>query len=71
VPCELPAALAVFLASDAARGLTGRLIAAPHDGWQSWTEARIAEVMRLPWFTLRRIDPHTLRQFSAIGSEAS
>lgn len=58
---ELPAALVVFLASDESDGLTGKLIAAPYDGWESWDTNRIAEVMSAPWFTLRRMDPHTLR----------
>ena len=61
VPRELPAELVVFLASDDSAGLTGRLIAAPYDGWQSWDADRIAEVMSAPWFTLRRMDPYTLR----------
>ena len=60
-PLDLPAALAVFLASDASDGLTGKLIAAPYDGWQSWDAGRITEVMSAPWFTLRRLDAHTLR----------
>lgn len=58
---ELPAALVVFLASAESDGLTGKLIAAPYDGWESWDADRIAEVMSAPWFTLRRIDPYTLR----------
>ena len=61
VPRELPAELVVFLASDDSDGLTGKLIAAPHDGWQSWDSDRIVEVMSGPWFTLRRMDPYTLR----------
>ena len=43
--------------------LTGKLIAAPHDGWESWDSERIAEVMGLPWLTLRRLDHFTLRPF--------
>lgn len=58
---EKAAALAVYLASDESDGLTGKLIAAPHDGWQSWSADRIADVMSAPWFTLRRMDPYTLR----------
>lgn len=61
VPRELPAELVVFLASDDSDGLTGKLVAAPYDGWQSWDANRIAELMSAPWFTLRRIDPYTLR----------
>jgi NAD(P)-dependent dehydrogenase (short-subunit alcohol dehydrogenase family) len=64
-PVEIPAALAVFLASPASDGLTGKLISAPHDGWQNWDEARIAELMAAPWLTLRRIDLHTLKPFIA------
>ncbi len=63
VPPELAANLAVFLASDDSGRLTGRLIAAPHDGWQDWDSTRIDELMSLPWLTLRRLDPHTLRAF--------
>jgi len=61
VPRELPAELVVFLSSDDSDGLTGKLIAAPYDGWQSWHADRIAELMSAPWFTLRRMDPYTLR----------
>ena len=61
VPRELPAALVVFLASDESDGLTGKLIAAAYDGWESWDADRIVEVMSAPWFTLRRMDPYTLR----------
>jgi len=60
---QVPAALAVFLASSASDGLTGRLIAAPHDGWEKWDTEQIERVMAAPWFTLRRIDPFTLRAF--------
>jgi NAD(P)-dependent dehydrogenase (short-subunit alcohol dehydrogenase family) len=60
-PREVPAELAVFLASEASRNLTGRLISAPNDKWESWTDERIEQVMSRPWFTLRRMDPFTLR----------
>jgi len=58
---ELAARLVVFLASDASDGLTGKLISAPHDPWQTWTAKELADLSSSPWFTLRRIDPHTLR----------
>lgn len=60
-PMEVPVALAVFLASDAAAGLSGKLVSAPHDGWRDWDADRIAELMARPWLTLRRIDPYTIR----------
>ncbi len=63
VPVELAARLAVFLGSGASGSLTGKLISAPHDGWESWDEAHIKELMALPWLTLRRMDPFTLRTF--------
>lgn len=62
-PRELAADLAVFLAGEASNGLTGKLIAAPHDGWESWNGKHIGELMALPWFTLRRMDAFTLRPF--------
>lgn len=60
---ELAAKLAVFLGSAAAAGLTGKLISAIHDDWTSWDEERIKEIMALPWLTLRRVDPFTIRPF--------
>lgn len=57
---EVPAKLALFLASDDSCGLTGRVISAPHDPWQQWDAARIAALDNTPWFTLRRIDPFTI-----------
>jgi NAD(P)-dependent dehydrogenase (short-subunit alcohol dehydrogenase family) len=63
VPRELAAELVLFLASGGAGNLTGKLIAAPHDGWQGWDAERIKELMEAPWFTLRRMDPFTLKPF--------
>jgi hypothetical protein len=60
-PPELAASLIAFLLSDASGALSGRLISAPYDGWQTWDEARIAEIMAGPWLTLRRIDEFTLK----------
>ncbi len=65
----VPAALAVFLASDESSGLTGRLISAPHDEWDSWDADRLAAIMEMPWYTLRRLDPFTIQPFLDVGSE--
>ena len=59
-PASVPAELAVFLASDRSAGLTGRLLSAPHDPWRTWGPEAIARFEGTDWFTLRRIDPHTL-----------
>ena len=64
-PPELAAELAGFLASDRSDGLTGKLIAAPHDGWRSWDARRLSALMAAPWLTLRRMDPFTLRPLLA------
>jgi 3-oxoacyl-[acyl-carrier protein] reductase len=58
---ELAAALVAFLASEASGALTGKLISAPHDDWQNWDAARIAELMPTPMYTLRRLDAHTVK----------
>jgi 3-oxoacyl-[acyl-carrier protein] reductase len=61
---ELAARLAVFLASDASGELTGKLISAPHDDWQHWSQSDLNQLMDKPWLTLRRMDPFTLGHFS-------
>jgi 3-oxoacyl-[acyl-carrier protein] reductase len=62
-PIELAARLVVFLASGASGSLTGKLISAPHDGWQNWDAEHVARLADSPWYTLRRMDEHTLRPF--------
>jgi 3-oxoacyl-[acyl-carrier protein] reductase len=61
-PVDVPARLAVFLASDASEGLTGRIISAPHDPWERWDANRIQHMAASNWFTLRRLDPFTIGQ---------
>lgn len=60
-PPSLAADLTVYLSSSRSDDLTGKLIAAPHDDWQDWDESRIGRLMGQPWFTLRRLDPYTLK----------
>jgi hypothetical protein len=64
-PPELPAELALYLASPDSCELTGRLVAAPFDDWKSWDRPRITEIMSQSWFTLRRLDEFTLRPLLA------
>jgi len=52
----VPAALAVFLASDDSDGITGRLISAVWDDWQAMAK-RIPDIMSGDMYTLRRISP--------------
>jgi NAD(P)-dependent dehydrogenase (short-subunit alcohol dehydrogenase family) len=59
-PIHVPAQLAVFLASDMSDGLTGRLLSAPNDDWANWKRSDIEMLDNTPWYTLRRIDHHTL-----------
>jgi NAD(P)-dependent dehydrogenase (short-subunit alcohol dehydrogenase family) len=54
-PPERAAELAVFLASTAAAGITGRLISAVWDDWKS-LGAQSTELRRTSLYTLRRID---------------
>jgi len=62
-PADRAAALAVFLASPASDCLTGKLISAPHDAWETWDRERLTSLASTPWFTLRRMDPYTLEAF--------
>jgi len=52
---EIPAGLAVFLASDESDGLTGRVISAVWDDWKTMAK-RIPYIMSKQIYTLRRID---------------
>lgn len=65
-PAELPATLAVYLASPASDGLSGKLVAAVHDDWPTWDDERIAELMAMPWLTLRRLDVMTMQPFQRL-----
>ena len=56
----IAAELAVFLASGESNRLTGKLISAPHDPWREWN-GRGDELSATPMYTLRRLDPFTLR----------
>ncbi len=47
---------AAFLISDAAKGITGKFVAAPYDGWRDWTK-HLEELQNTDIFTLRRILP--------------
>jgi NAD(P)-dependent dehydrogenase (short-subunit alcohol dehydrogenase family) len=60
VAVEVPVGLVVFLASQESDGLSGKLISAPYDDWETWDQNRIRELSGQPWLTLRRIDRHTL-----------
>jgi 3-oxoacyl-[acyl-carrier protein] reductase len=53
---DLGAALAVFLASPASDGITGRLLSAVWDPWQTLSDRR-AELDETDVYTLRRIVP--------------
>ncbi len=54
VPPERAAALAVFLASEESDGLSGRLISAVWDDWQSMNSC-IDQIMASELYTLRRV----------------
>ncbi len=62
VSADRAAGLAVFLASPASDGLTGRLISAIHDDWEN-LPGYLEEVMASDLFTLRRVD-HALKRTS-------
>jgi NAD(P)-dependent dehydrogenase (short-subunit alcohol dehydrogenase family) len=57
---EIAANLTVFLASKASGKLTGKLIAAPYDPWREW-EGKADELNATPMYTIRRLDPFTIK----------
>jgi NAD(P)-dependent dehydrogenase (short-subunit alcohol dehydrogenase family) len=56
VPASVGGDAAAFLVSQGAAGITGKFVAAPYDGYRSWSN-RIDEVRGGDLFTLRRIVP--------------
>jgi len=52
--------LILWLAFSAPQNLTGKLISAPHDDWESWNAETVGQIVGRPWLTLRRIDKFTL-----------
>jgi len=48
--------LAIFLACEDSKGLTGRLISAVWDDWRGLNEEKIRVIMNKGFYTLRRID---------------
>ena len=59
---ELPAGLAVFLASDDSNGLTGRLISAVWDDWRNMNSQKIIDINSTDLYTIRRIDNNFFTQ---------
>jgi NAD(P)-dependent dehydrogenase (short-subunit alcohol dehydrogenase family) len=55
-PLDLGASLCVFLASSASDGITGKLISAQWDPWESLHE-HLQDLQRTDVYTLRRITP--------------
>jgi 3-oxoacyl-[acyl-carrier protein] reductase len=55
-PPELAARLCIFLASQASDGITGKLISAPWDPWETLHE-RLEDLKKTDVYTLRRITP--------------
>jgi 3-oxoacyl-[acyl-carrier protein] reductase len=53
-PLELAANLSVYLASDAANGITGKLISAVWDRWSTLHEY-FSEIANTDIYTLRRV----------------
>ena len=56
VPAAVGANAAAFLVADAAKGITGKFVAAPHDTWSAWPY-RLDALKDTDIFTLRRILP--------------
>jgi 3-oxoacyl-[acyl-carrier protein] reductase len=55
-PPELAARLCIFLASQASDGITGKLISAPWDPWETLHE-HLEDLQKTDVYTLRRITP--------------
>jgi len=56
VPATVGAEAAAFLVSDAAKGITGKFVAAPYDDYEAWPQ-RLEALAGSELFTLRRVLP--------------
>jgi len=56
VPASVGGFAAAFLISEQAKGITGKFVAAPYDGWKDWSK-HLEELKSTDIFTLRRIIP--------------
>ncbi|TKB70446.1 MAG: SDR family oxidoreductase [Nitrospira sp.] len=56
IPATVGAQSAAFLVSNEAKGITGKFVASPYDGWEAWPN-HVEELQRLDIFTMRRIVP--------------
>ena len=56
VPASVAARTVAFLLSPQSQGISGRFVAAPHDGWDAWP-GRLEQIRGSDLFTLRRIVP--------------
>jgi 3-oxoacyl-[acyl-carrier protein] reductase len=56
VPPSVAAGAAAFLLSDRVKGITGKFVSAPHDGWDAWPQY-LQAIQDTDIFTLRRIIP--------------
>jgi hypothetical protein len=56
VPPEKAAAVCVWLASDSAKGLTGKILSAVWDKYEDFPE-RMEEIMKSDVYTFRRVRP--------------
>jgi NAD(P)-dependent dehydrogenase (short-subunit alcohol dehydrogenase family) len=61
VPPEHAAQLALFLASDASNGITGRLISAIWDDWRNFSD-RVEQIKCSALYTIRRIDGKSFQE---------
>ncbi len=66
-PPRAVARLIAFLAADQPVALTGRLISAAHDPWRAWEADGVDPIEGTDWYTLRRVDPHTVRGLAKVA----
>lgn len=63
-PFNLGANLCAYLASNSGNGITGKLISARYDDWATLLD-QLSELDAPDLYTMRRIDPHTIRRNSS------
>jgi 3-oxoacyl-[acyl-carrier protein] reductase len=60
------AQLVLFLAARRPAALSGRLISVAHDPWRRWEKTGSDDLDGTAWYTLRRVDPHTVGELTEV-----
>jgi 3-oxoacyl-[acyl-carrier protein] reductase len=66
ISAGLVSQLVLFLVARRPAALSGRLISVAHDPWRRWEKSGSEALDGTAWYTLRRVDPHTVGELQEV-----